>query len=247
MTSILHSALTHDDILEIPFYNSTLPLTQDFDWTAVPVYPLAHQLWTADYGGYSGQATLRLAATPQALILLFHVQEPDDAWPPRAVATQDSESVYEDSCVEFFFRPQAAPDGEQAYINIEMNSRGVILSALGSDRHVRQSLEPVIRPLIEVQTFGLALEHANSSMNPKGVTLARTDWGLRLEISPDVFTWFNRSELTEFKPGLSLEANAYKCGDATVTPHYHALYPVTSETPNYHRPQDFGVLKLVEL
>ena len=37
-------------------------------------------------------------------------------------------------------------------------------------------------------------------------------------------------------------ANVYKCGDRTVRPHYLSWNPVASDTPDFHRPQDFGVL-----
>ena len=42
------------------------------------------------------------------------------------------------------------------------------------------------------------------------------------------------------KPGAELRANCYKCGDLTPKPHYLSWNPVTSQTPDFHRPQVFG-------
>ena len=44
--------------------------------------------------------------------------------------------------------------------------------------------------------------------------------------------------------GLRLRGNFYKCGDATVQPHYLAWNPVTSAVPAFHRPEDFGEIVL---
>lgn len=49
---------------------------------------------------------------------------------------------------------------------------------------------------------------------------------------------------TEEALRLRLRGNFYKCGDATVQPHYLAWNPVTSETPAFHRPWEFGEIVL---
>lgn len=38
----------------------------------------------------------------------------------------------------------------------------------------------------------------------------------------------------------NIRANCFKCGDFTVQPHYMMWNETTSETPDFHRPQDFG-------
>ena len=37
--------------------------------------------------------------------------------------------------------------------------------------------------------------------------------------------------------------NFFKCGDLTEQAHYLSWNPVTSEQPDFHRPQDFGLLR----
>ena len=48
----------------------------------------------------------------------------------------------------------------------------------------------------------------------------------------------------ELRRGLRLRGNFYKCGDATVQPHYLAWNPVTSAVPAFHRPWEFGEIVL---
>ena len=39
-----------------------------------------------------------------------------------------------------------------------------------------------------------------------------------------------------------LEANFYKCGDETVTPHYLSWNLIQSDKPNFHLPEFFGLI-----
>ncbi|MBR5570284.1 MAG: hypothetical protein IKW10_05250 [Oscillospiraceae bacterium] len=45
-------------------------------------------------------------------------------------------------------------------------------------------------------------------------------------------------------PDVGIRANCYKCGDLTPKPHYLSWNPVTSPNPDFHRPQDFGLMTL---
>ena len=40
-----------------------------------------------------------------------------------------------------------------------------------------------------------------------------------------------------------LKANFYKCGDKLSVPHYLSWNPVTTEKPDFHRPEYFGLLE----
>ena len=41
--------------------------------------------------------------------------------------------------------------------------------------------------------------------------------------------------------GTLLRGNCYKCGDLTDHPHYLSWSAINSETPNFHRSDDFGL------
>ena len=41
-----------------------------------------------------------------------------------------------------------------------------------------------------------------------------------------------------------IRANFYKCGDKTAHPHFLSWSPVSTEKPDFHRPEFFGELYL---
>ena len=57
---------------------------------------------------------------------------------------------------------------------------------------------------------------------------------------------FLRRFFPDFTPceGLAMYGNCYKCGDLTVRQHYLSWNPMRCDTPQFHRPQDFGRLIL---
>ena len=136
----------------------------------------------------------------------------------RAEHSEPLAAVCEDSCMEFFFRPE----NEDRYINFECNPKGCVYLGFGygRDRHVRLLPPP---EMFNIQTAIL----------PDG-------WELRYELPLSFLRLFYPS--LSLASGLRLRANCYKCGDKTVQPHYLAWNPLTSETPDFHRPEDFGLL-----
>ena len=44
--------------------------------------------------------------------------------------------------------------------------------------------------------------------------------------------------------GMQLRGNFYKCGNLTEQKHYLSWNAIESDTPNFHKPECFGVLKL---
>ena len=70
---------------------------------------------------YAPQVRFHVAHTDKALVVLFDVKEDH----VRAVSLEDNGPVWEDSCMEFFFKPLEDRD---EYINIEMNPIGAYLS-----------------------------------------------------------------------------------------------------------------------
>ena len=134
----------------------------------------------------------------------------------RAEYTAPLSPVHEDSCLEFFFMPE----GEEHYLNFEINPNGCLHIGFGRNRNDRERIVPD---------------------NPEklfSIRTARTaeGWETKYRI-PDAF-------LRKYYPGFAfsgiLKANVYKCGDKTVHPHYLAWQPVGTPTPDYHRPEYFG-------
>ena len=155
----------------------------------------------------------QIACDPRFLRVRLRAAEKDI----RAEYTSPLSPVHEDSCLEFFFMPE----GEDRYFNFEINPNGCLHIGFGPGRHNRAVLSPVDPAL----------------------------FGIRTERTPDGWEASFRiplSFLRLFRPDFAftgrLRANVYKCGDLTEHEHYLAWNPVVSDTPDFHRPQDFGIM-----
>lgn len=136
----------------------------------------------------------------------------------RAVHTGNLGMPCEDSCLEFFFSPTP---GDPRYFNIEYNPNASLYLGFGDGVNPN-------RLLPEKDWFGAKTQ--------------RTQDGWTVEYA--VPFAFVRVFVPGFAPttGASMRANCYKCGDLTPAEHYLAWNPCTSEQPNFHRPQDFGLM-----
>lgn len=183
------------------------------DWTNIPVMPIDTLLWT-DSIDITAQAQICWDDT--ALYLRMEAVEPHI----RAELTGPMASVCQDSCLEFFFRPTERPD----YFNVEMNPNRAIWLGFGT----------CIKDLIRLQVPNVEkLFDSKVEYTDKG-------WVLTYQIP---FTFIRRF-FPEFeaKVGGKMYANAYKCGDSTVKPHYLAWNPIGGTKPSFHLPEYFGEL-----
>ena len=48
----------------------------------------------------------------------------------------------------------------------------------------------------------------------------------------------------EFKTGVSVKANVYKCGEETEFEHYGCWSMVDREKPDFHKPEFFGTMNI---
>ena len=140
----------------------------------------------------------------------------------RCECTKRDDPVYTDSCLEFFVMPV---EGDARYINFEVNPKGVYLSEIGEKRENRSlikeltSLEPVIKTI---------------TLEKDG----KTAWGYDILVPCELI-----SELygIDFKIKEStVKCNFYKCADLSVSPHFGAAFPVTTEALGFHNPDCFG-------
>lgn len=186
------------------------------DWNRIPTAAIDTHLWS-DVPAIVPSA--QAAWDEDALYIRLQAIEPSI----RREYTGDWDSVCEDSCLEFFFCPEA--DG-QRYFNFEGNPNGALYVGFGNPGDDRCRLLHENRKVIQAKPFEI----------PGG-------WGLELRIPVS----FVRIFVPEFKlySGLSLRANFYKCGDKTEKKHYIAWNPVEHPHPCFHLPQFFGELKLL--
>ena len=132
----------------------------------------------------------------------------------RAQYTAPLSPVHKDSCLEFFFMP-----GDR-YFNFEINPNGCLHIGFGYNRQDRT----VLFRKDEAQFFEI-----NTNRTADG-------WEIFYRIPISFIRLFYPNYLFDG----SMRANVYKCGDETSHIHYLSWNSVSSETPDFHRPQDFG-------
>ena len=184
----------------------------DLNWANVPALDIDNLLWTEKSDII---AKAQLCYDDKAIYVHLTAVEKDI----RAEHTSPIGMPCEDSCLEFFFSPY---NGDERYFNIEFNPNCCMYLGMGT------SVENLVRLIPEAEPF-----HPSANRTEDG-------WEVFYSI-PLVF-------ITHFFPefalesGRSIRANCFKCGDLTVNPHFFSWNPVTSETPAFHRPCDFGIM-----
>ena len=172
---------------------------------------------------YKPRVEFAAAHTGDALLLQCRVEEQS----VRAIARQDHEHIWEDSCVEFF----CMPAGDGIYYNVECNCTGKLLVAVGKDRNERLAAPAEIMQSID--------RWASLGTTPFDTRLEPTKWELALRLP---IAAFFKHKFDSFD-GLTASGNFYKCGDCLPVPHFISWNPITTENPDFHRPEFFGQIK----
>ena len=181
------------------------------DWSAIPALTVDTVLWEPDCGI---RMTQQLCYDETALYVRQQARESTI----RAEYSAPLSPVHEDSCMEFFF----ALGADDRYFNFEINPNGCIELGFGPNRKNRVRL----CHKAEQETFRPCCVRAADG------------WAAEYRLPLDFFRLF----YPDFRlvPGVRFRGNCYKCGDRTEHPHFLAWNPVTSETPDFHRPECFG-------
>ena len=185
------------------------------DWSTVPALEADNHLWISSENIHM---TAQICYDEEALYLYMRAVERE----VRAEHRGPLCPVCEDSCMEFFF----SPEGDDRYINVELNPNGCSFIGIGTGRADR------VRITLEQEAEVLQTQTART---PDG-------WELTYRL-PLTFLRVLYPALS-LTPGTVLRANCYKCGDLTPEPHYLSWNPVTSAKPDFHRPCDFGRMVL---
>jgi hypothetical protein len=172
---------------------------------------------------YRPEVYFAAARSRNEFLLKYHVRE---RW-FKAEKTLPNQEVYEDSCVEFF----VAPSDDGIYYNFEFNAIGTCLMGSGTGRHDRKRSDPSVIAGIRY------LASAGSLPLPE----REGDFEWKLTLAIPFSTLFLHS--VDGRKGDVLKANFYKCGDKLSVPHYLSWNPVTTEKPDFHRPEYFGLLE----
>ena len=160
-----------------------------------------------------------------SIYLYYQVEEPQ----VRAVNTGFNSSVWEDSCVEFFF----AFDGEEGYYNFEINAIGTLLGAYGPNRNQREWLSE--DDLVQVKTSPSLGRMPIENLDEL------TSWSLEVNIPVRALRFSKIDNLS----GKDAHCNFYKCGDKLKQPHFLSWKQVILPTPDFHQPRFFGQLSFL--
>lgn len=136
--------------------------------------------------------------------------------------------VSEDSCVEFFVAPRR---DDNHYWNFEFNCIGTINASHRTERKNPTRLTD--------DELAQIIRYASCGTRPFCEMEGMFAWNLLTSIPLSLIG----VEYTG-KP-VDLRGNFYKCASATAAPHYLSWNPVGGERPDFHRPQDFGIITLL--
>lgn len=128
-------------------------------------------------------------------------------------------AVYTDSCVELFFN--AAPNSEKKYLNFELSVTGYMLLGFGADRFDRV-LQEIDFDILKIETRVLPDE----------------GWEAKFFIPFSLLKCYYPEITSEWT------GNLQKLCEDCVTPHLGCWNLITSEKPDFHRPECFGNLIL---
>lgn len=170
---------------------------------------------------YKPTAAFRVARSESHLVIFYDVKGLD----LRAAALEDNGPVWEDSCCEFFVSDLS--DG--TYYNFELNCVGTLLAAKRRSRTDADMFSP--------DQLARIIRHSSLEKKPYEEADVIHSWSTAICIPFDLIG-LNASNLPE-----GIRANFYKCADMTAHPHYLSWNRIDVPTPDFHRPDHFGLLK----
>ena len=171
---------------------------------------------------YKPDVKFRIGHTGNEILLKFYVEENYI----RALETRTNGDVYKDSTVEFFIALN-----NNNYYNFEFSCIGTIHIGYGPGRGNRLPVDPETAEKIEIKS-----SLGNQPFEEKA---GEFTWEMMVKIPIPCFAFDKLSSLD----GLWANANFYKCGEETEKPHFVSWNPIKTESPDYHQPEFFGILK----
>ncbi len=190
---------------------SITKVSGDIDWESIPTLPIEKVLWTDDFGI---RAEGQICYDDENLYVHQRAFESDI----RAENTEPLSPVYEDSCMEFFFKLEESPN----YFNFEINPNGCLGNQFGPEKTDR---------------INIVRDDAQEYFD---IHTDRTDDGW--EVYYQVPLKYIRLFYPDYTFKGSLSANMYKCGNKTVNKHYLSWTDIKLDKPNFHCPEYFGTM-----
>ncbi len=192
-------------------------VTGGMDWDTLPVLKMEHAyLGTPESITAFGQ----ICATRESFFVRLWANQPSI----RAEENGISGLPYLDSCLEFFFCPEAA---DPRYFNFEFNFNKCLYLGIGTDKASRQRI---------------LLENREELFKPV-TQRTKQGWEVRYQI-PFTFIQEYFPKFTVYE-GKALMANCFTCADLAEIPYYRSWSDVHTEPFTFHSASCFGVMKIV--
>lgn len=170
----------------------------------------------------------RLGYDSDNVYVIFRVQDRH----VRSVVQEVNGNVSGDSCVEFFFAPDASKP--LCYFNLEVNAGGTpLIFYVSKPMSELQRLQPDEVARIEIA-------HSMPRIVYPEVEGPVT-WTVECRIPLDLLERY--TPITRPARGRSWKANLYKTGSRTSNPNYMTWSYVDHPRPNFHLPQYFGTIE----
>lgn len=187
------------------------------------INPIKIENYPWDEKGYKPETEVKLLYTENEIRVKFTSTEKE----VRVEQTEFNGPVWTDTCVEFFFLPDAKNDTR--YFNFEINAAGVLLLQLDSKPPERQYMTYVNPDAFEIKSI-VTKDNYREFDNFKPWTI---EYKIPFVFIKDFFVNF------EAKSGATLKANFSKCGDETSIPHFGTWANIVNPVPAFHMPQFF--------
>lgn len=191
----------------------TVHCVDNVDWSIIEEQSINECRWSPNAAPAAGMKAAFLNGKGLQVLVKSY------AAPARAENTLPDSSVWQDSCLEFFF----SFDGEK-YVNLEVNANSALRASIGTERHGRSFLKDMGIPMPQVKAG--QTEDGWQVLFSISIETVKALWGC------------------DVVPGDSFRANFYSCGDMTPAPHYASWSPIETEKPDFHRPEYFGLIKI---
>ena len=183
-----------------------------------------HFNWTKDYRPYS-YGYVGLLEKEGFLVHLCCEEEN-----PLCTYKEPNSMVYKDSALEAFF--QINPEQNKGYINLELNSAGVLRAQFGETRDERDFFTEEQMKQCEV-TCGK--EKARDSKTGNSI------WWVQILLPQDIIDNFYGSKtFASLTEGKILHCNFFKLSETPEVEHYASYAPIDYPTPNFHMPKFFA-------
>jgi hypothetical protein len=181
----------------------------------------------ANEPAYHPTAKAKVLYDDQNIYVIFQVK---DRY-VRSVVTETQGQVYNDSCVEFFFSPDA--NAPLNYFNIETNCGGTKLM----EYHNLASKKWSSMPIADVNNIEIA--HSMPRVVDPQIDSVTT-WTLEYRVP--IATLKKFAKVTQPGKGVTWKANFYKLKEKGFNIHYKTWSVIQNVEPDFHLPQFFGTL-----